>query len=75
MLNRHGFGTEGAAVGGYMIDFLSKRNTDGGAAALVVDSRIYELIKLVKKREALKVIFYFIVFLKSVPDFFRVFPW
>ena len=73
MLDRHGFGTEGAAVGGFVIDFLSKRNTGGGA--LVVDSRIYELIKLVKKREALKVIFYFIVFLKSVPDFFRVFPW
>ena len=52
MLNSHT--SEGAAIAGYSIDIASKRSA---ARSLVRDRRIYELI--VKKRNILKVLFFF----------------
>ena len=59
MLNSHT--SEGAAIAGYSIDIASKRSA---ARSLVRDRRIYELI--VKKRNILKVLFFFQEFFFSI---------
>ena len=66
MLNNHS--ADGAAVGGYSIDFASKRST---FSELVRDKRIYELI--VKKRDILKVFIVIVLEKLVISPFFLQF--